>query len=143
MNSELEIHFGANEDNYLSLRVDPTSSVYAIDFSAEVKSAGFYGGMEWHIQPQELADFEAELKILYRFLSGQAVLKTITGEWIGLVAKIDKFGMVILTGFLDKSLIGSATRLEFEIKGLDQSYLPAILAQIRAVLAVYHIDTRP
>lgn len=143
MNSELEIRFAANQGNYLSLRVDSTSSVYAIEFIAEVKSDGFYGSMESHIQPQELADFEAELKTLYHSLSGQAVLTTIIGEWIGLKMTIDKFGMVILTGFLDKSFLESASRLEFEIKGLDQSYLSTVLVQIREILTIYHIDPRP
>ena len=126
MSEELQVHFGANQSNYFTLFVIETrSSLDSISVVAEVKTRGFYGSMDWHIQPRELAEFETQLTTVYQTLSGKATFTTIVGEWLGFDITIDKFGMVRLTGFLSESAY-SRNRLEFEITDLDQSYLPTI-----------------
>jgi hypothetical protein len=79
----------------------------------------------------ELHDFRVELEAIYRDLSGRAQLRSID-RWIELDVVMATSGHIEVQGLVRDSP-GSNSRdvLGFEITGLDQTFLPSIVASLK------------
>lgn len=130
-----EIFFGANRENYLLLQWPTDSdSRYNLTTVVEVKTRGFSAKTDWFISELELKDFAAQLNQAYKKLSGEAVLRAATQNWLEVHVIFERLGKVIITGLLrEPSSSGAGNQLKFEIMGLDQTYIPAILEQLNAL----------
>lgn len=90
----------------------------------------------------ELHGFHQDLQRLYTELKGGACLKVMEG-FLELTAEINSQGHIHWSVRLaDTSGSANMARLMFEMHA-DQSYLPALLAQIEAVLEMFPVKGQP
>jgi hypothetical protein len=138
------IHFGGERAEFLSLSVRGRSRPGSSDYwdanwlwcSAEVSAGAFRGKVDGLIRNEDLARFLPRLEKLSEQLSGEALLDTIEG-WLDLRLTGDGRGHVGLRGHLvDAPSDGNS--LEFRLS-LDQTYLPPLMAQLRAVLEQFPV----
>jgi hypothetical protein len=142
------IHFGGEQNEFLSLTVHGRSRPETSDYwdgnwlwcSAEVSAGAFRGTVDCMLRTEDLARFLPRLERLSESLDGEALLDTLEG-WLDIRLTGDGRGHVALCGQLvDAPADGNS--LEFRLS-LDQTFLPPLIAQLRAVLAQFPVVGRP
>jgi len=116
----------------------PDETSYGGGFGARGQlriSAGSYTVSAMHyFTTGELYGFSEALAQCYERLSGTATLEN-TERQLDLSCSFDRTGHVILTGAFQE-YPHSQNKLIFEI-GLDQTFIPSALAQLRAVAQIF------
>lgn len=96
-----------------------------------IAAGGFSGSFRAFLRIGELAEFRAQLAVLYDRLDGEAVLDSVEG-WIRAVVRGDgRGGLEARCEASDDPAIGN--RLRFLLL-LDQTYIPGILDGLDAIL---------
>ncbi|MBK9121534.1 MAG: hypothetical protein IPM16_00235 [Chloroflexi bacterium] len=147
MTDPIEIRFGTNDETFLSLqivgRAVPGSDDYwdgnSLVAHAEVKVEGLSGKLTGVLRSEEILRFGEQLQHGYETLSGEVTFTTMEG-WIEFVVRFLRAGSVVVEGVVTPDL-ALRSRLQFDL-GLDQSYLPAVLAQIRQVVKRFPVVGR-
>lgn len=143
-----KIHFGGEQSEFLSLTVHGRSRPDTSDYwdgnwlwcSAEVSAGAFRGTVDCMLRNEDFARFLPRLERLLESLDGEALLDTLEG-WLDLRLTGDGRGHMDLRGQLvDAPMDGNS--LEFRLS-LDQTYLPPLIAQLRAVLAQFPVVGTP
>ena len=83
-----------------------------------------------------LAGFRNGLERLHETLSGEAVLESLEPNVIVRVAATDAAGHLRVRAEITPDLINQCHRFDFEI---DQSYLPAIIADLDSVMTTFPV----
>lgn len=97
----------------------------------------FEGSVAASLRSEELARFGSSLRDVSRTLRGEAVYESME-NWLSLRLRVDAAGRVIVLGTVsDRAGVGN--KLEFEIDGLDQSYLPAMIEELDDALIAYPV----
>jgi len=112
------------DGNWLSTRID-----FAV--------GRFTGTVSASLRAEELLTFRNGLDGLYTRFQGEALLGSLE-EWLTLRITATGSGQLRVTGELTDHP-GDGNRLLFEINGLDQSYLPAILDGLDEVLTLFPV----
>lgn len=123
------LHPGATDrwdGNWLSTFID-----YAV--------GQFSGSIAASLRSDELLGFRDSLQAMSDSLSGTAVFESME-DWLNLHLTIDAAGRLSLTGVLSDGP-GVGNTLQFEIGGLDQSYLREIVEELDEALAKYPVFT--
>ncbi len=103
---------------------------------------GFQAAFNGEMELPELQAFYQGLQQLYAELRGAAHLNT-RERFLELTAEINSRGHIHWSVRLaDTSGSANMARLTFEMRS-DQSYLPALLAQIEAVLEMFPVKGQP
>ena len=87
------------------------------------------------LRVDELAQFRLGLEDIWRTLTGEAMLESME-NWLQLTVRCSPRGSLQVTGAAE-DLPGSGNTLHFEIRGMDQSFLPDLIAQLLAVEQAY------
>lgn len=90
-----------------------------------IKAGRFSGELPADLRTEEFVRFRRELQEVYSSLAGEAVLSSLDG-WINLTVKCESNGSLTVSGEANDHP-GTGNKLEFEIGGLDQSYLPPLI----------------
>jgi hypothetical protein len=91
----------------------------------------FVGELPAMIRVNELEAFRLGLERINETLSGEAEFAAMEG-WLSLVIKCSRSGSLSVSGSAtDEPGVGNT--LQFEIDGMDQSFLPELIDQLRAV----------
>jgi hypothetical protein len=142
------IHIGGEQAEFFTLTVHGRSLPHATDYwdgnwlacTAEVAAGAFRGTMDRLIRNEDLARFLHDLE---RMAGGQDVwpcLEALEG-WLSLRLVGDKRGRIEAKGELEDDPAGG-NALEFRLS-IDQTYLPPLVAQLRAVLAEFPVVGQP
>lgn len=83
------------------------------------------------LRVDELARFRAGLEEISQTLAGEAVLESMEG-WLRLTVRCSSRGSLQVVGTA-VDLPGAGNELRFEIGGMDQSFLPELIAQLSAM----------
>ena len=100
-----------------------------IETRAEIVVDGFRADVRSWFHRYDFENFEVSLRELYRTLKGPVKLEQLSGQ-LKFELNVNISGHVHLTG---EARSGWDNRLTFEI-GMDQSYLPETLRQLRSIL---------
>lgn len=87
------------------------------------------------LRVDELARFRAGLQEMWQTVSGEAVLVSME-KWLQLTVRCSPTGALQVIG-LATDLPGLGNKLQFEIKGMDQSFLPDLIGQLSCVEQAY------
>ena len=142
------IRFGGERSEFLSLTLHGRSNPKADDYwdgnwlgcKVEVCCGAFRGDLDSMIRNEDLAAFLPALTRLYEGLSGEASFDTLEG-WIDFKLIGDGRGHIELRGRLVDAMM-DGNSLEFRI-GFDQTYLPAIISQVRTATERFPVVGRP
>lgn len=106
----------------------------------KAETTGFCADFPDSLHLSELQQFHQALTSLYQNLDGQAELNAMDG-FLELKAKPDPLGHVLWSVDLTHPA-GWGAQLHFELPS-DQSYLPGIISQIKAVLKSFPFKGQP
>jgi hypothetical protein len=147
MSDELwsEVRIGGHVDDHITIRVLGRAYPDADDFGdgnwlstfIDFAVGQFRGTVAASLRADEFRSFHRALKELDASLRGEALLESME-EWISLRIAVTSSGRLEIAGRLTDRP-GSGNQLMFEIGGLDQSYLPAILTDLEGLLARYPV----
>jgi hypothetical protein len=138
------IRLGGEEADFLVLTVHGRAFPASTDYwdgnwlrcTAEVVAGAFRGRMDRTLRNEELARFLLRLEGLYERLSGEALFDTLE-HWLDLRIIGDGRGHMKARGQLrDDPVCGNV--LEFRLY-FDQTSLPSLMRQVRAVLAAFPV----
>jgi hypothetical protein len=119
-----EVLIGNRGGDHISIRVRPEpNSEGWFGAVVEIRCDGWHSLLGANFYRDELKRFAEEIRILYRDLSGTALLQPIE-PFITLKFEGDGKGHVVVDGVARKSL-SVATKLAFQFE-IDQTYLPQI-----------------
>lgn len=142
------IRFGGKDADYLTLTVHGRSRPDSSDCwdgnwlacTAEVAAGAFRGSLDRLLRNEEISGFHGHLAELDERLTGEALFSTLEG-WLTLRMIGDGRGHIEGRGRLcDDPAQGNV--LEFRLF-FDQTFLPPLLAQLRAVTEAYPVVGRP
>lgn len=106
----------------------------------DVAVGKFFGQITGDLRAEEFVSFRKQLHELYQSLNGRAEFHTLEG-WIYLSLEGDGIGHMKCEGFiLDE--VGVGNRLAFRLD-IDQTFLPALLHGVDAVMQAYPANGRP
>ncbi|MCU1527104.1 MAG: hypothetical protein JWP75_867 [Frondihabitans sp.] len=91
----------------------------------------FVGELPAQLRTDELASFRQGLEKIRESLNGEAELSSMDG-WLSLSIRCSRNGSLAISGLADDKP-GIGNKLRFEIDGMDQSFLPDLIDQLRAV----------
>lgn len=143
--------FGAPAGDQISIRVLGRGHPQATDFGdgnwlttmIDFTLGQFEGTIAASLRAEEIREFRQQLGNLYSTLRGQAALESME-NWLTLRVTMTGAGRLDVTGLLiDRP--GTGNELKFNIAGLDQSYLPAVLDSLGEILTAYPVlaEERP
>lgn len=113
-----------------------------LDTPLTIHVGSFDGQVSSTLRSNELLKFKEELEVLYRDNAGTAVLSSME-DWLLIEFVADALGHLKVTGHLrDEVGGGYGNDLDFELRGLDQTWLPPILTSLEEVLATYPVVGR-
>ncbi len=142
------IRFGGEDAEYLTLTVHGRSLPDSLDYwdgnwlacTAEVAVGAFRGSLDRLLRNEDISRFHDRLTELNERLTGEALFDTLDG-WFDLRVIGDGRGHLEARGQLcDDPVHGN--ELEFRLF-FDQTFLPPLLAQLRAVMEAYPVVDRP
>jgi len=133
------IRVGGEEAESLTLTAHGRAHPDAADYwdgnwlscTAETRAGAFRGSLDGLLRNEDLARLLAGMEQLHQRLVGEAMLDTLEG-WVELRLVGDGRGHVEGSGHLCDAPVHGNT-LAFRLS-LDQSFLPAIMAQLRAAI---------
>lgn len=139
MTDPIEIRFGTDDETFLSLKIVRRAHPGSDDFwdgnwlvaHVEVKVEGFSGKTLGNLRSDEILRLGEQLQRAYETLSGEVNFATMEG-WLEFDVQFLHTGGVTVNGCM-KPDFSLGNRLHF-LLDIDQSYLPAVLAQIRQVV---------
>jgi hypothetical protein len=102
-----------------------------LNSAVEVRAGEFTGRVSCYLRADEFVRFRDELRKLYEALEGRAVFTTLENQ-LKLTLVGDGSGRIDLEGLL-RDQAGLGNTLDFHFS-LDQTYLPAVLARLDALL---------
>jgi hypothetical protein len=141
------IRFGGEEAEYLTLTIHARKGLDTADYwdgnwlycTADVSAGPFRGSVTSTIRTDDLSRFLPRLEDLYQRLQGEVRFDTME-DWLDVRIVGDRRGHVEVGGRLcDVNTLGNV--LEFRLS-FDQTYLPAILRQLRAALEAFPVVGR-
>ena len=145
--NDLSINLGRPADGLritLDRRTNPQCTDYWdgnwISATVDVVVGGFRGNVEGNLRREEFVGFRDQIRRIYASLSGQAEFHTME-DWIGIRMEIQRTGHIKCDCFL-MDYPGMGNRLTFQLS-FDQTYLPALLDEIDAVLSTFPIIGAP
>lgn len=107
----------------------------------EIVVGGFTAQVPAGLRADELLSFREQLSKAYAEFGGVARLESME-RWLGLTVTVEKSGRVEIEGeAIDGH--GSGNQLCFEIDGLDQSDLPAIVGELSSIEAQFPVLGMP
>jgi hypothetical protein len=138
------IRFGGEEAEYLALTVHGRNNPEATDYwdgnwllcTAVVIVGPFRGSVSSVLRNEDLIRFLPRVEDLYRRLEGEALFDTLDG-WLDVRVIGVGRGQIEVRGQLCDNPVGGNS-LEFQL-ALDQTYLPPLIGQIRAVLEAFPV----
>ena len=141
------IRLGGEEAEYLTLVIHGRNRPESEDYwdgnwlwcTAEVAAGAFRGSVSNAIRNEDLILFLPRIEDLYQRLDGEALLDTLEG-WLDLRVIGVGHGQVEVCGSLCDASVGG-NQLEFRL-ALDQTFLPAVIGQIRAAVEAFPIVGR-
>ena len=141
------IRLGGEEAEYLTLAIHGRNRPESEDYwdgnwlwcTAEVAAGAFRGSVSNVICNEDLMRFLPRLEDLNQRLDGEALLDTLEG-WLDLRVIGVGHGQVEVSGSLCDASVGG-NQLEFCL-ALDQTFLPAVIGQIRAAVEAFPIVGR-
>ncbi|MEU8104615.1 hypothetical protein AB0C18_12940 [Nonomuraea muscovyensis] len=96
-----------------------------------VRVGGFVAKIDAGLRVEELRDFRVQLQRVYAEVRGRAVLASLE-HWVELVMECHPTGSLSISGTVaDDPSMGNTLR--FEVEGLDQTDIPAIIDALVAV----------
>ena len=131
--SERRVHIGNSEQFVQLIYEGPLSSSWLGEFRVRVSTGLFTGEAEcWDNRggTNGIYGFRSQIEKMNQKLEGQAVFRPME-EQISFRLSMTRTGRVDLNGRLFEHA-HYGTNLNFEI-GLDQSYLPSIIADLKAL----------
>ena len=142
--AEALIRFGGTDAEYLMLTVHGRNIPEAADYwdgnflwcTAEVAAGAFRGSFSNLIRNEDLARFLPRLETLYERHDGVALFDTLDGWLDEQVVGVGR-GHIEVRGQLIDDPVGG-NQLEFRL-ALDQTYLPTIIAQVRAAVEAFPV----
>ena len=142
------IRFGGSELEFFTLTIHDRNIPEATDYwdgnwlwcTAEVHAGAFDGTLDNMIRTEDLARFLPRLESLYQTQEGEALFDTLEG-WLDLRVIAAGRGHIEVRGQMIDDPVGG-NELAFRL-AIDQTYLPPIIAQIRAALEAFPILGRP
>jgi hypothetical protein len=146
--AEAVIRFGGAEADYLTLTLHGRSLPHATDYwdgnwlacTADVAAGAFRGSLDRLLRNEDIIRFHDRVAELYERLTGEAVFDTAEG-WFDLRLIGDGRGHIDARGQLcDDPVHGNV--LEFRLF-FDQTYLPPLLAQLRAAMQRFPVVGSP
>lgn len=96
-----------------------------------VQTGGFTAAVDAGLRVEELRDFRAALERVYAEVKGSAALSSLE-HWIELTVECHPTGSLSIAGTVADDP-GMRNTLHFEIEGLDQTDLPALVDALVAV----------
>jgi len=140
-----EVRIGGPVGDHIAIRVLGRAYPHANDFYdgnwlttvIDFALGQFSGTVAASLRADEFRSFHRALKELDASLRGDARLESME-EWISLRIAATSSGRLEIAGRLTDRP-GDGNQLIFEIDGLDQSYLPAILTDLAGQLTRYPI----
>ena len=141
------IRLGGEEAEFLTLAIRGRNCPESEDYwdgnwlwcTADVAAGAFRGSVSNLIRNEDLIRFLPRLEDLHRRLDGEALLDTLEA-WLDLRVIGIGHGQVEVRGSLCDAPVGG-NQLEFRLD-LDQTFLPAAIAQIRAAVEAFPIVGR-
>jgi hypothetical protein len=142
------IRFGGDEAEYLTLTIHGRSHPDSTDYwdgnwltsTAEIAVGAFRGSIDRLLRNEEVSRFHDRLAELHERLTGEALFDTLEG-WFDLRIIGDGRGHMEARGQLcDDPVHGNV--LEFRLF-FDQTALPRLMAQLRAVLMAFPVVGAP
>ena len=107
----------------------------------ELRVGRFRADLPADLRAEELRLFRQGLESVYERLEGEAVLASLDG-WIDIRVRCEANGALTITG-VSNDCPGTGNELRFGIDGLDQSYLPPIIASLRNAEQAYPVRSDP
>jgi hypothetical protein len=107
-----------------------------LNSAVEVKAGEFSGRVACYLRADEFVRFRDQLRRLYDSLEGTAAFVTLE-EQLKLTFVGDGSGRIDLEGVL-RDQAGLGNTLDFHF-ALDQTYLPAVLTQLDALIATFPV----
>jgi hypothetical protein len=102
-----------------------------------VRIGGFTGNIAAQLRTDELRRFSEGLKYRQHFLQGSAVLASLE-HWIDLSVGCEPNSHLKVVGVVADGP-GIGNRLSFDIDGLDQTFLPAMIDALDAMAREYPV----
>jgi hypothetical protein len=102
-----------------------------LDSPIDIDLGRFRGSLPAQLRVDELQAFRVALESVSRTLTGEATLESMNG-WLKLSMKCEPTGGLTVAGIADDSP-GIGNKLRFTIGGMDQSFLPEIIDQLRSI----------
>jgi hypothetical protein len=142
--AEQEVRIGGTREGVL-IRVTDRQFPDAFDFDdgnwlntpIQIRVGHFQGELPAQLRADELQSFRSALEKMDKTVSGEAVLKSLDG-WLTLSVKCEASGTLSVTGIADDRP-GIGNRLHFMVDGMDQSFLSAIIEQLRDIESSYPV----
>jgi hypothetical protein len=141
------IRLGGEEAEYLTLAIHGRNRPESEDYwdgnwlwcTAEVAAGAFRGSLSNVVRNEDLIRFLPMLEDLYRRLDGEALFDTLEG-WLDLRMIGVGHGQAEVRGSLCDAPV-DGNQLEFRL-ALDQTFLPPLIAQIRAAVEAFPVVGR-
>lgn len=135
----LQFKIGGLEHEHVTVTVLDRESPAATDFwdgnwlttRVEIRTGGWHGRYDAALRSEEVAAFLHQVEQLHATLSGEARFETMEQQLL-LVLRAGKHGQIGVEGVACDAP-GTGNRLDFTLPELDQSYLPNLLQQLKAI----------
>jgi hypothetical protein len=125
-----QIHLG-NSSEFVQIRVpDPSAIDDGIDCDVQVRVRGFSASVTAYCEPSDFEMLETALRSLYENLSGQASFTPRDGQLTFTLTGNGRGGIEVEGAAWFVACYGSKLEFAFDI---DQTYLPPVLDQLRAL----------
>jgi hypothetical protein len=143
-----QILVGDADRNFVLIEILSRERVSASDFwdgnwliaYVRIRCGGFQGQVQASLRSEELVGLRDSLASLQADPSKTASYTNME-DWLTLEFKADRLGHISLTGeLIDAPGIGNRLAFGFD---LDQSYLPAIVAQLDSAIQAFPVKGQP
>jgi hypothetical protein len=145
-----ELLIGSPESEHVAVSVLGRAYPNATDFwdgnwlpcRIRIRAGAWDGTFGASLRADEFVTFRDGMERLYETLDGSATFETMEG-WLELRMVGDGIGHVAISGVAkDRVSIGGST-LSFVIPDIDQTYLPAVIDQLRAIESAFPVVAAP
>ncbi len=148
MDADYRVTIGPQDGEHLTVepirRNQPECNDYSdgnwLACAIDVKVGGFRGHVDADLRAEEFASFRNGLQRLYNQLDGEVTFETVE-QWLTIHVAGDGRGHFEATCQL-RDEPGMGNRLAFSL-AFDQTYLPAVLRSLEAILHRFPVVGRP
>lgn len=129
----------ADGDDRIKIQVFGRSHGHANDYwdgnwlttLVTINVGGFSAELGGNLRAEELQAFRLEIEAIYAAIAGTANLQTME-QWLSMSIGVNGSGQVQIRGQAREESNGY-NRLSFELSGLDQSHLPAMIDALNEI----------